>query len=381
MSENGGEVPHSAQEATAVNSGAAPAAASSSSTKQDTSIAERIQNARTPADLAALVAGLNQPVEAAPAAKEANSEPPAEGSTPATEPAPASEGETPAEGTTPEPATEPAPEPAAEPAAEPEATDETAPIESVKARLKLREDDEVGRLAIAFQKRDPNLTLQQAVAKAQDQLGETQPAEAEAETAPGMPATIEETDAAIAAARTERKKASTAMDFEVADAKSVEVENLIQHRFNLQRQAETAAANQEATYDRTFSVAERRATDLYPAAGDPNSAFGKEMLRIEADMKANRDPTYRDPEKPLIIAQMAARNLRIAPRSKTAPAAAKAAAPAPVAPGPKKNVIPSGSSVTAKAQPGQLNPIDTAIRSIKGPADLTKVLKELGLPT
>jgi len=381
MSENGGEVPHSAQEATAVNSGAAPAAASSSSTKQDTSIAERIQNARTPADLAALVAGLNQPVEAAPAAKEANSEPTAEGSTPAEEPAPAGEGETPAEGTTSEAATEPAPDPAAEPAADPDEPDETAPIESVKARLKLREDDEVGRLAIAFQKRDPNLTLQQAVAKAQDQLGETQPAEAEAETAPGMPATVEETDAAIAAARTERKKASTAMDFEVAEDRNVEIENLIQHRFNLQRQAELEVARADANYERTFSVAERQAMDLFPAAGDPNSAFGKEMLRIEAVMKANRDPTYRDPEKPLIIAQMAAKTLRIAPRSKTAPAAAKAAAPAPVATGPKKNVIPSGSSVTAKAQPGQLNPIDTAIRNIKGPADLTKVLKELGLPT
>ena len=379
MSEIGGEVPQSAQEATAVKSDPAPVAASSSSTKQDTSIADRIQNARTPAEVAALMADLNKPVEAAPAATEPNPATPAEGETPAVESAPASEGETPAEGTIPEATSESAPETAAEPAAEAGETDEVTPVDSVKARLKLREDDEIGRLAIAFQKRDPNLTLQQAVAKAQEQLGETQPPEAEA--TPGMPATVEETDAAIAEARAERKKASTAMDFEAADGKNVEIENLIQHRFNLQRQTEITAANEEATYERTFTVAERRATDLYPAAGDPNSALGKEMLRIEAEMKANKDPVYRDPEKPIIIAQMAAKTLRIAPRSKTAPAPAKAVVPAPVAPGPKKNVIPSGSSSTAKPQPGQLNPIDTAIRQIKGPQDLNKVLSELGIPT
>lgn len=39
------------------------------------------------------------------------------------------------------------------------------------------------------------------------------------------------------------------------------------------------------------------------------------MLEIEADLLANDDPLYYDPNKPLIIAQMVGKEMRVAPKS------------------------------------------------------------------
>jgi hypothetical protein len=73
-------------------------------------------------------------------------------------------------------------------------------------------------------------------------------------------------------------------------------------------------AERETAYDRTFDASEEKAIRLYDFVSDPNSTGRKRMLKIEADLLANDDPLYYDPNKPLIIAQMVAKEMRIAPK-------------------------------------------------------------------
>jgi hypothetical protein len=70
-------------------------------------------------------------------------------------------------------------------------------------------------------------------------------------------------------------------------------------------------------YNRRFTASEAKATELYAFASRADSEGGKRMLEIEAELKAKNDPLYFSPDKPLIIARMVAREMRIAPRTKT----------------------------------------------------------------
>jgi hypothetical protein len=58
---------------------------------------------------------------------------------------------------------------------------------------------------------------------------------------------------------------------------------------------------------------------MYPDAEKEGSPLYKRMAEIHAIMEANGDDTIHHPQKALLIAQMAARELRIAPRAVTAP--------------------------------------------------------------
>ncbi len=73
-----------------------------------------------------------------------------------------------------------------------------------------------------------------------------------------------------------------------------------------------------ADYNRQFDASQSRAEALYEFARDANSPGGKRMLEIDATLRANNDPLYCDPNKPLIIAQMVAKEMGIAPKSAAA---------------------------------------------------------------
>ena len=100
------------------------------------------------------------------------------------------------------------------------------------------------------------------------------------------------------------------------------------------------------------------------------------MIEIEESLEALSDPLFHDPNKPLLIAQMVAKENSIAPKKASA---ARVAAPAqPAAPRPPpKGVLPSGSSRSAAAP--QVNPVDAAISQIKTQGDVQKLMKSLGV--
>ena len=105
------------------------------------------------------------------------------------------------------------------------------------------------------------------------------------------------------------------------------------------------------------------------------------MVEIEQLLEETNDPLYRDPNKPLIVAQMAARELRIAPKAKgTAPAVKptlKPAAPA-VPPAKPKGMLPAGGSTTAPVA-NQNAELSSKLQQVQNPNDLKKTLKAMGM--
>jgi hypothetical protein len=79
-------------------------------------------------------------------------------------------------------------------------------------------------------------------------------------------------------------------------------------------QAREADAREAWEVGAAFNATAARTAALYPDAVDPQSALHQRMLEIEEDLRSAGDPLIADPRKPLRIAQMAARELSIAPR-------------------------------------------------------------------
>ena len=236
---------------------------------------------------------------------------------------------------------------------------------------------------MAFMQRNRDWTLDQAMDAARNKLGiktqqETAQPEATTPATPSLPTTPQEVDAAIKQLRADRAKAQTELRFEDVEAASNKIEDLLYHKVTLERQADQRAVQERTTYDATFQSSEKRAIELYPDAANAESEFGKRMIEIEQALEETADPLFHDPNKPLIIAQMAARDLRVPPRRKGAPAApAKPAAP--VATQPKKGVVPSGSSRTTAPVANQPPAIVQEAKAVRNISDLRAVYKKLGI--
>lgn len=379
MSDNtaGGKPP-----APTVTPAAAPAPASSSTVQQD--LGTKAKAAATPAELRGLTEELrkNQLKPAAPTPPPAAAPAPVE-ETPAAEPAAeAPLEETPAapEGETPE-------APAGEAPETEEADDDgegpVTPLTGKRAHLRLKEDDEMGNLALAYKRRNKDWSLDQAMEAARSQLGikPTQEAQAPAEQVDpkiaALPKTVAEVDTLTSQLLADYKKAMSEVRFEDAADAQEKLMNLTRHRSDLERRAENEKTQQAAKYDTDFTKSESQAVDLYPFAADPASAGAKRMAQIEATLRANNDPLYYRADKPLVLAQMVAAELKIAPRNKNAPPA-KAAAP--VVPVQKKGVLPTGGSRTVPVT-NQKPALVEAVSKVQNVHDLRKVLRSVGVQT
>ncbi len=360
---------------------AAPAA-SSSTVQVQQDLGTKAKAATSPTELRALTEQLRQnqlkpvaptppaPVETAPVeetpAPEATTEQPQETEAPAEETPPAEAEATPETEET-----------------EDEGEGPVTPLTGKRAHLRLNESDEVGRLALAFQKRNRDLPLADCIAAAQKQLGITPKQEAQAPAVTedpkvaALPKSVAEVDTLTSQLLADYKKAMTEVRFEDAADAQAKLMQLTQHRSTLERRAETEKQEQAAKYDSDFTKSEAQAVDLYPFAADPASAGAKRMAQIEATMLKNSDPAYYSPNKPLLLAQMVAAELKIAPRNKNA-APAKAAAP--VVPVQKKGVLPTGGSRTVPVT-NTKPPLVQAVGDVKSVHDLRKVLRSVGVQT
>lgn len=368
---------------------AAPAVASSSTSQ--TEINAKVREAKTPADLRALTEQLRKaPISTAPVQQKAPvpEATPAVEATPAEAPAePAAEAEVQPEGEQPAADTEATPEEGQDQAAaEPEGEEPEdggdgpiTPVSGKRAHLRLPENDQVGRLAAALMKRNRDMPMAEAVAKASEQLGIQKAPEskqaAEDPQTPKLPRTVKEVDALMEQKLADLKKAMS--DIRQEDAADIQAElmKLMMHRSNVERSADRESTQAETKYHADYTASETKAVDLYPFAADPKSPGGKRMIEIERALEQNGDPLFHSPGKPLKIAQMVAAELNIAPRSKTPPV--KAAAP--VAPAPKKGVLPTGSSRTVPPAANQPPAIDAQIKAVKNSYELRKLLSTLGV--
>ena len=368
----------------AVIPAAAPAPASS--LNPESAATDRASKANSPQAIRSLLSDLRK----APAIKPAEVKPAEATPAPAAPPAEAPAAETPAADA---PPAEDTPAPDADPAADPTASDETdddgegggspiTPITGKRAHLRLPpESDKVGRLALSILKRNQDLTLEEATARAKGQLGiKTDAAPApDAAAAPksDLPTTIEAVDAELERIDAEREKALTELRFEEVAKLDRSMRKLDRHRLQIERDTERQSSVQAREYHAAFDAAQSKSAELYEFASNPDSAGTKRMLEIDAALQENNDPLYNSPDKPLRIAQMVAAELRIAPRKKGQAAPVKPAAPAPAAPAPKRQVLPGGGSSTIPPVSTPTTAVAEQVAGIKTAHQLRQFLKPL----
>lgn len=249
-------------------------------------------------------------------------------------------------------------------------------------RIRLTNFSKVEKLALQLKRENPKLTLAEAEVKAKDALGIVEDGSAAKEPADsGLPKTAAEADAKLKELVAKRTKAfKEDLDFTEGDRLTNEIEALREHKLTLREQASQQASNAQKEYDAAFEAAEKKASGLYDFVKQPDSAGFKRIAEIDRQLEENKDPLFNDPNKALVIAQMVAKELQIAPKSPTAKAAATTAAKVTVKPAvtpdtSKKTVPPvaSGASRTTTAST-QGDGFAQKIAALKTPADIENFL-------
>jgi hypothetical protein len=189
--------------------------------------------------------------------------------------------------------------------------------------------DEVTAKAIALIAHNPDMTIQEAVARITAQTTPTPQAEPAA-PAPSASQTLADIVARQDALKEELLTAHAEMDFEKVGELQVKGLELAEEKlFAAQRQAEadrTAAAAQADAWDRYND----QAAAMYPDAAKEGSAFHAQMQSIFHAMEDAKDPLLDSPESTLRIAQMAAARLGVAPvTARVVPLQTPSAVPAP----------------------------------------------------
>ena len=123
--------------------------------------------------------------------------------------------------------------------------------------------------------------------------------------------------------------------------------------------------------------------EFYPDAAKEGSPLFNRMAEIHATLEETSDPLLHDPNKALVIAQMAARELQIAPRrAASAPAQRTAAKPN----GQRGPATPMTASMPAAGSQRRTSapPVPAAskrIESISSPEDYAAYVRSLSGPS
>jgi hypothetical protein len=124
----------------------------------------------------------------------------------------------------------------------------------------------------------------------------------------------------IAELRQKRKIAIKEFDADAQIEIEDQIDALRDKKQELAIKQRESAVTEEQRFYAEAEKAQAEAIARYPDAAKADSALAKEMARIDADLIATDNPLIYDPKKAFRVAQMAANNLAIAPRSLTAPA-------------------------------------------------------------
>lgn len=201
---------------------------------------------------------------------------------------------------------------------EPEVTEgdeaeESAPTKDKGKQFRLRPKDKSEELAFTLRKANPNLSLKEAITQAEAILGigtefaKTDDAPARSENFPTVQQLEEEV---LTLERDWRKAVADYADDSVTEELAAKIEEA-KRQIPLARDHHRQAERQlEAAYEASAA----RVVELYPDAEKEGSALRQRMEEIHATLEANGDPLISDPSKPFIIAQMAAKELAIAPK-------------------------------------------------------------------
>lgn len=182
---------------------------------------------------------------------------------------------------------------------------------SEAARYRIKAKNEVERTALALHKANPSWTLEQSLEAAKKLHPDAQ---AETETQE-QSESLQSVEEQIANLKERRKVAIKEFDADAQIEIEEQIDALREKKSELALQERSKMQSEEQRFYAEASKFEEEAVKLYPDAANPQSALAKEMARIDKDLIAHDDPLIYSTKKALKVAQMAAANLAIAPRS------------------------------------------------------------------
>jgi hypothetical protein len=197
-----------------------------------------------------------------------------------------------------------------------------------KRRYRLQSDDPVEQRAFDLKRRNRDLSMRECIERAEKELGVAQgetetdadgnTRQTDSEQDDGLPKTAAEAEAEIDRLSEEAQKAyGEELDFEKGAQLQARINKLNRLVGKLQLAEVEQGRTSAVERDQAYRDAERKAVDLYDFVTDPKHPGVKLMEDINERLRDAGDPLYDSPEKPLRIAQMAARELGIAPKGKT----------------------------------------------------------------
>jgi hypothetical protein len=219
-------------------------------------------------------------------------------------------------------------------------------------------------------KRNPDMKLEAALAEAKVLLGKTDDAPTAHEEFPDEPVeappNVERLEAERADLKERRKEARKNLDYDALADIEDRLDELDEQVIPQAREAEARKQQQEHG---AFTESATQAAELYPDAADEASELYQRMEEIDQTLRETGDPLFNDVNKPLRIAQMAAKELAIAPKRRgqaQPPAAAPVQQPRPLA---RVSMTAPLAAPGARSSPPPFTAIEQQINSIASEED------------
>jgi hypothetical protein len=199
-------------------------------------------------------------------------------------------------------------EPKKEESTKEEESEDTEDPSNLPERVRIGNWSEVERKAIALRARNPDMSLDEALARIKGNA----PEEVE-ETKQSMPS-LDEVEAQVARVKADRKQALKDLDFEKLGDLDETLDGLREKQAQLRESAKEAEVEARASYQRSVEDSKRKAVSFYPDTTDRQSQLVRRMVEIDNALKEQDNPLYYSADKPFKIAQMAGNDLGIAPK-------------------------------------------------------------------
>lgn len=201
--------------------------------------------------------------------------------------------------------------------------DEDQTIKEIRIKPKSIDDQAALRIMKSANASGLDMTLEEAIAIVKQKKGETPSASTTSETP--QEGSIEAMQAEIA--RIEEELIQAGEDFKTADIARLQIAHnkalvrLDRAERDAQVQAQQAERVAHTQQEQAFAAAESKAIELYPDAAVEGSRMWKAMEAIQAALEANNDPLVQSTDAPVVIAQMAAAQIGLAPTNAGRPVA------------------------------------------------------------
>ena len=191
--------------------------------------------------------------------------------------------------------------------------EEAEPEARTSMRPRLHDPVDIAVAAIAKARGIGLIEAAKAYEMANPQADATQAQEQAQEQAQGD--TVRSVNEAIKELRARHKEANANLEFETAAELFDQLEDLRDQREDLKAyEAGAKAATEQAqaqAFEAKYSQSERLTVAYYPDATNPESPLVKRMIELDKQMLNLGDPLYHSPDKPLVLAKAAARELGV----------------------------------------------------------------------